>query len=105
MKDEIIVTWLQTAIAIAELARASNTPLTEPRDLNVINIETEGFSRWMGWRGQDEQEREIDWPPDMVRTERNARHMRAFKKLREENEEFRRFLLSLRDELNRRLGN
>jgi len=109
LNDDIVLAWLmQMTTHVAEMhARAGKPAATNnagPRlhDHQTIDWEPEGFSRWMGWRGQEEQERETDWPPDMVRTERNERHMRAFKKLREENEELWKFLRSLRDELDRR---
>ena len=105
MKDEDVLAWLiqMTTYVAGELrARKPTTNAGPQLHDETINWQPEGFSRWMGWRGEAEQQREIDWPPDMVRTERNERHIRAFKKLREENEELWKFLRSLRDELDRR---
>lgn len=107
MNNEIVL-WLMQA-AIAELA-GQRPPATNagPRfndGIRTVTWEPEGFSRWMGWRGQEAQEEETAWPADELRQERQERHNRAFRKLREENTELRQFLVSLRDELNRRLGN
>jgi len=107
MDDETILTWLiQITSHIAELHGRRNQNNKGPRfhEVRTFDVEDEGFSRWMGWRGEEEQIKETDWPAGMVRDERSKRHIREFKKLREENEEMKRFLWSLRDELNRRFG-
>src|SRR2546425_3848487 len=109
MNDDTIIAWLmQMTSHIAELHARSGQPTTNAgphfNDKQTITIEPEDFSRWMGWRGQEAQEQETGWPADELRQERNERHSKAFGALREENAELRRFLLSIRDELNRKLG-
>lgn len=68
---------------------------------NTFTIEEEPFSRWMGWRGQDAQEQECSWPADELKAERQARHMKEFKRLRDENAELWRFLFDLQKGLER----
>ncbi len=106
MNDESIL-WLLHHIA--QLHEKTSKPATNagPRfedGIRTVNIEDEGFSRWMGWRGQDAQEDETAWPAGELRQEREERHRKAFKRLREENAELRQFLISLRAEIDRRLG-
>lgn len=110
MNDESIL-WLLHHIAKLHDRTENTSPDTQtnagPRfndGIRTINIEDEGFSRWMGWRGQEAQEEETSWPAGELRQEREERHRRAFKRLREENAELRQFLLSLRAEIDRRLG-
>src|SRR5437660_11159935 len=105
MNDESIL-WLLHHIAKLH-DRTSNTQTNAgPRyHADSFTIEDEGFSRWMGWRGQEAQGEETAWPAAELRQEREERHRRAFKKLREENAELRKFLISLRSEIDRRLGN
>jgi hypothetical protein len=102
MTDEQYVSWLmfvtRELMAHRPPRTAAPTDNAGPRyhDANTYTIEDEPFSRWMGWRGQDAQEQECAWPADELKAERQARHMRAFKQLRDENAELRRFLVSLR---------
>ena len=42
-------------------------------DAHGIEWAEEGFSRWMGWRGQEGHDQETSWPADQLRNERNAR--------------------------------
>jgi len=111
MNDESILQWLiHMTSHIAKLHERTKAPRSNagPRyndGIQTVNIEDEGFSRWMGWRGQEAQEEETAWPAGELRQERADRHRRAFKRLREENAELRKFLISLRAEIDRRLGN
>lgn len=48
-------------VQLHERSRDKTAPAAEPAayDHNTINWEHEGFSRWMGWRGEEDQEREV----------------------------------------------
>jgi hypothetical protein len=109
MTDETILQFLiQMTAHVAKLHAERKTTNAGPRyndGIQTVNIEDEGFSRWMGWRGQEAQGEETAWPADELRQERADRHQRAFKRLREENAELRQFLISIRAEIDRKLGN
>ena len=68
---------------------------------DTTTIEEEGFSRWMGWRGEVEQEREMDWPADLLKEERLNR---SYRKVWLENRELRSLLRSIRDEIGKLIG-
>jgi hypothetical protein len=67
MHDEKVLEWLMGITTyIARLhyrLRQAQKPETNagPRyyEANVYEAYDEGFARWMGWRGQEEQEREM----------------------------------------------
>jgi hypothetical protein len=64
MDDDLVAEFLmQLAGYVAKLherSRAGAGSNAGPRfDDDSIPWEEEGFSRWMGWRGEEEQEREI----------------------------------------------
>lgn len=111
MTDEQYFSWLmfvtRELIAQRQPRTAAPTDNAGPRyhEADTYTIEEEPFSRWMGWRGQDAQEQECSWPADELKAERAARHTRAFQQLRKENAELRQLLISIRDQLNRRIGN
>src|SRR5437667_6305470 len=106
MNDDQIIDWLiRMTTHVAQLHAGRKVTNAEPNDgMRTITWEDEAFARWMGWRGEEAQDRETAWPADELRQERAGRSRRRFKELREENEELKRFLRSLRDELNRRLN-
>lgn len=68
MTDQQIIKFLiGIACYVVQLHERAQTP-PEPQtnagtrfheDFSTINWEHEGFARWMGWRGEEEQEREI----------------------------------------------
>ena len=110
MNDEQFCSWLmfvtRELMAHRQPRTAAPTDNAGPRyhEANTYTIEEEPFSRWMGWRGEEAQQQECAWPADELKAERQARHTRAFKELREENAELRKFLISIRSEIDRRLG-
>lgn len=62
--DEVMHFLMAVAAYVAELHARSRRPGAETNagvrfSDDSIPWEEEGFSRWMGWRGPDEQEREI----------------------------------------------
>jgi len=62
--DEVIRYLMLTSAAILRLHSESNknhSPFEKETDFRADAWEAfdEGFCRWMGWRGPDEQEREI----------------------------------------------
>jgi len=62
--DKVIQFLMSVAGYVAELHRETRqaekgTNKGERFDDDSIPWEEEGFSRWMGWRGEEEQEREI----------------------------------------------
>jgi hypothetical protein len=65
MSDEVVIRFLMfLAAAILRLHRNSDKngpPLHEKEKFGADAWEAfdEGFARWMGWRGPEEQEREI----------------------------------------------
>jgi hypothetical protein len=65
MSDDQVMRFLMAIAAyVAELhARPKEKKSTNAGshyDDDSIPAEEEGFARWMGWRGEDEQEREIN---------------------------------------------
>jgi len=75
-------------------------------EAKTFTIEEEGFSRWMGWRGEEAQEQETAWPMEQLKAERQQTHWGEFRRLREENEKlrnenrkFRTFLIALQAKL------
>lgn len=104
MEDDFILTFLvQMTARVAQLHAERTT--TQPQSnagprYNVKNEHTvydEGFSRWMGWRGEDQQEREIRRiSPEDLKAERMER---SYRKVWEENRDLKAVLKFLHSEI------
>jgi hypothetical protein len=105
MTNDQYESWLMfvTRELLAQKKSRSPTSNAGPRyhEMNTYTIEDEPFSRWMGWRGQDAQEQETDWPADEVKAERYARRSERSSRLKQENAELRKFLISIRSGIDR----
>jgi hypothetical protein len=86
MEDDQFLAWLM--FVTRELTRvrnrASSGTNAGPRfgERNTFTAEDEGFLRWMGWRGEVEQERECSWPAEDLKKERLERTGKFGKRIR-----------------------
>jgi hypothetical protein len=63
-KDELVLDWLMRAVSyVIQLHHKLTGPIDNrgPRYGDPsIPTEDEGFARWMGWRGEEAQEQELN---------------------------------------------
>jgi len=103
MNDEQFIQWLMFVTdQVSSLRSARAAPTNAGPRYNVqdtTTIEQEGFSRWMGWRGEAEQEREMSWSTADLKEERLER---SYRKVWRENQDLKSLLRFIREEISKR---
>ena len=102
MDDQQFLAWLM--FVTRELSRRSSPASNAgPRywDKDTFVVDDEAFLRWMGWRGEEAQERECSWAAEDLKQERLDR---SYRKVWKENQELKSLLRFIHAEIGKKIG-
>ncbi len=108
--DQLLAFLIQATTLLVKMRSEQRGAAASPPPSNAgprfdaaktYTVEEEGFSRWMGWRGEEEQSRELASTDPQALKE--IRIERSREQLRKRNRELNRFVRFLRDECDKLL--